>query len=380
MSKPMEKPFEYLRRKDGCDYASETIKKWYKARAFVIDRLKKIAFKPDEDKHLHVIVDGDSKLMLSVARQVALSAHFINYDEGDEGEENRNCTEITIVSRRVESDIVNDLKDEECLCNLLDHCKYRLYDAETKNKDSFIDIAISIVSDCPKIDKGNANEILIKEDEVISFCNSKSEDDIYCIDTSKTQYADRMYNIGTLIDSLPAENIHDASRYSLALDVFQFVKLEKPLGVLMDTSLHDADQISVKNRLSNIFCTDCFESRASAIELCRESKRQSEAELWAKNNEALSKSEHARWVVEKLIMGFRPFSREERLKDERLSSNKEKRMEFRKKQKQNASDPSHVDLCSYNMLRRVNPDDMKYDSFLMLAIPKILEKVSNDTE
>ena len=40
----------------------------------------------------------------------------------------------------------------------------------------------------------------------------------------------------------------------------------------------------------------------------------------------------------------------------------------------------HIDLCSYRELRRVNPDDMKYDCFLMLAIPKILEKVKEGKE
>ena len=97
--------------------------------------------------------------------------------------------------------------------------------------------------------------------------------------------------------------------------------------------------------------------------------------LWAKYNEALSKSEHARWVVEKLIMGFRPLNEEERLEDETLSTNKKRRKEYRDSLKKNPAKLAHIDLCSYSDLRRVNPDDLKYDSFLMLAIPKILEKI-----
>ena len=97
--------------------------------------------------------------------------------------------------------------------------------------------------------------------------------------------------------------------------------------------------------------------------------------LWAKYNEALSKSEHARWAVEKLIMGFRPLNEEERLDDEKLAAHKKKRKEYRNNLKKNSSKLAHIDLCSYSDLRRVNPDDMKYDSFLMLAIPNILAKV-----
>jgi hypothetical protein len=89
-------------------------------------------------------------------------------------------------------------------------------------------------------------------------------------------------------------------------------------------------------------------------------------------------SEHARWIVEKLIMGYRPLNEGERYHDETLHAqfkNKEKRKKYRDSLKRNDQDPAHIDLCSYRDLRRINPDDMKYDSFLMLAIPKILKRL-----
>ena len=386
MNKQLEKPFEYLRRKkeagekEGAKFDNEIIKNWYKARAYVLERLKDIAFKPDDKKHLHVVLNGDSDIMLSVVRQVALLAHYINYDEENENEGKRNRSVITIVTTKRDDDILKALKDEACLCNLLNYCKYQLLDAAPVNKDSYIDVEFSIVRDCPTIDPKNPNEILIEENEVISYCDSKFEDEIYNIDTSKAQYADRMYNLGTLIENLPAENIHDASRYSLALDVFQFDRLREPLGHMVNDSKWKEDQIKVKNGLSNMFCADCFETRAKSVELCRGNEKLKDAELWAKYNESLSKSEHARWVVEKLIMGFRPLNEKERLADESLSSNKNKRKEFRNSLKKKAEDPAHIDLCSYRDLRRVNPEDMKYDSFLMLAIPKILERINHEDD
>lgn len=391
MSKPLEKPFEYLKRKDKSSFSDEMIKNWYRARAFVLDRLKDVAFKTDEKNHLHVVLNDDSDLMLSVARQVALSAHYINYDEENEKEEERNRTVITIVSSKSSEAIFKALKDESCLCNLLDHCKYQLFDAKPEHEDSYIDVEFSIVRDCPTIDPKNPNEILIEENEVISYCNSKFEDEIYSIDTSKAQYADRMYNLGTLIENLPAENIHDASRYSLALDVFQFDRLREPLRHMINDAKWKEDQIKVKNGLSNVICADCFETRVkeikktkeAAIENCQTAeakKREKKVNYWEKCNEPLSKSEHARWVVEKLIMGFRPLNEKERLEDENLSSNKKKRKEFRNGMKKNAEVLAHIDLCSYRDLRRINPEDMKYDSFLMLAIPKILERINHEDE
>lgn len=386
-----ERPFEYLKGKNNKKFSSEIVKNWYKARSFVLDRLKDIAFKADDDKHLHIVLASDSDLMLSVARQVALSAHYINYDEENEREEKRNRTVITIKSQKKEDDIVSALKDESCLCNLLDYCKYKLFDAEPTNKDSYIDIEFVIVKELPTIDEKNPYEILIKEDDVISFCNSKQEDEIYSIDTRKAVFAGRMYDLGTLIENLPAENIHDAHRYSLALDVYQFQKLEKPFDKLINESKWKKKQINVKNGLSNVFCADCFETRkkeiskakVSAIKDCQTKDEKDiikKENFWEKYNEVLCKSEHARWVVEKLILGFRPLNNEERIEDESLSPFKEKRKSSRKELKTNETKLAHIDLCSYANLRRVDPDNMKFDSFLMLAIPQILDKISKDDE
>lgn len=372
-----ERPFEYLKRKDGSAFSSVVISNWYKARAFVLDQLKDVAFKVDEAKHLHFVLNGDSGLMLSVARQIALSAHFLNYDE----EKKDNRTKITIVSNAPH--IEETLKEEEYLCNLLCMCKWT-HGKATHNADSFIDIEVNIVSNCDE--KESENVKVIEESEVISFCNSKLEDEICRIDTRKAVYASRMYELGTLIENLPAENIHDANRYALALDVFQFERLQEPFDLLINDSKWRNDQIRVKNGLSNVFCSDSFETREkeitktknAAIEQCLAKEKREiirKENYWEKYNELLCRSEHARWVVEKLVMGFRPLNSEERIEDENLSPYKEKRKSFRKELKTHKTKLAHIDLCSYANLRRVDPDNMKYDSFLMLAVPNILAKV-----
>jgi hypothetical protein len=383
-----ERPFEYLKGKNDRKFSSETVKNWYKARAFVLDKLKDVAFKVDDNNHLHVVLASDSDLMLAVARQAALSAHYINYDEENGKEEKRRRTVITLVSKKESKIILPLLSSEEYLYNLLDHCKYTI-DGKSVHKGSYIDVEFVIVKDLPEIDENNRNEVLIKEDDVASFCNSKLEDEIYSIDTRKAVFASRMYDLGTLIENLPAENIHDAHRYALALDVYQFQKLQEPPGKLINESKWEKKQIDVKNGLSNVFCADCFETREreiaktkdAAIEACQTEEKKEivrKENFWEKYNEALCRSEHARWVVEKLLMGFRPLNNEERIEDERLSPYKDKRKEYRNSLKKNIEILSHIDLCSYSDLRRVDPDNMKYDSFLMLAIPKILEQIQKD--
>lgn len=377
-----EQPFEFLRRKaTGEKFEKEVCDNWYKARAFVLDKLKGVAFEVDSSEHLRVVVQGDSPLMLSVVRQIALSAHYVNYDEENTNETKRKRTIITIVSQNPKT--VEELQKEEYLYNLPKYCKWS-HDGIVHNADSYIDVELEIVRDCFEEEQSNVK--VIREEEVETFCRLKSEQEVFRIDTRKAQYAGRMYDLGALIDNLPAENIHDAHRYSLAINVYQFQLLSEPLDVLVNETKWSKNQVKVKNGLSNVFCSDRFETIQKEVEKSKEleiancRKEEDKAKMrktdfWEKYNEALSKSEHSRWVVEKLIMGFRPFNNEERLYDESLAHNKTRRKGFRDSLKSDEKIFAHIDLCSNADLRRVNPDDMKYDSFLMLAIPKILEKI-----
>ena len=381
MNKPLERPFKYLKRKQpiiGKNYKKDDsfdddiIKNWHRARAFVLDKFENVSISPNDSKHLHVIVDGDSALMLSVVRQIALTAHFPNYDE----EHLKNRTVVSIISEKDEA-LIGELKAEEYLCNLLDICKYTI-STGTEHKDSYIDIEIEVVKEKPTIDKKNEVGLTITESEIVSYCNSKLEDEIYSIDTSMAQYADRIYGLGTAIENLPYQDIHSVERYSMALDVFLYSKMEKELGSIADENVwSDKDnQIKVLLGLSNIFCADCFKTKYNSIKPCWENGEMTEKQAWEKHFLSLSKSEHARWVVEKLILGFKSVSNQQRLTDEGYIVNKEEKKKYRKEIKDKWQSPTHIDLCSYADLRRVDPDNMKYDSFLMLAIPNILAEVN----
>lgn len=368
----LEKPFEFLRRKNGEKYSEETIKNWYRARAYVLEKLKDVAFRPYDADHLEVVVKSDSPLMLSVVRQVALSAHYINYDETNENELKRRRSKIKIVTKS--SNILVELKKEEYLYNLLNYCKW-IGDGVVNNQNSFIDIEIEIVPEWNNI--GSVDKtIIMDENELLTFCNHSKPSDIFQIDTRAAQYADRIYALGVL-DKYPFEEIYSAKRFELALDVFHYYKLQDPVSTLFHNGT-ELNQIKVKNLLSNIFCADCFKSREKSVMLCKADGNKKKKDLWAECFESLCKSEHARWVVEKLIMGFRPYSTQERLMDESLFYDRRRRMQYRAGLKNNIVDPIHIDICSNNDLRRKSPFDMKYDGFLMLGVPFILDKIRKD--
>ena len=367
-----EKPFQYLkRREDNSAFTDEIVNNWYIARAYVLDKLKGVHFSSGENRHLHVILEGDSPLMLAVARQVALSAHYINFVEYDQFDQLvcRNRTVITLVSQKEAQELISELNKEENLGNLLAYCKYTV-GGKTVNADSYIDLELNIVKTTEDEDS-----IRLTEKDVKAYVKEKDEKDIFSIDTRKAIYAGKAYDLGSVIDNLPYEGLNDAERYNRALATFQSRVLNNPRP---ETLVDEKDNLTkVKEHLSNLMCADCFESRkASVAAQCAnydELGRKKQMALWKQFNEALSLSEHSRWVVEKLIMGYKPMSPEQRSTYQSLF--KKQRKAYRDELKYNSTAPVHLNLCSYRELRRVDPDNMKYDSFLMLAIPLILGSI-----
>lgn len=372
-----EMPFEYLRRKEnGEKFSDEIVRNWYFARRYVLDKFAevKVGFEPKSDEHLHVVVDGDSPMMLAVARQVALTAHFVNFMEGNEMAAPKNQTVLTIVS--CNPHIIAELEKEEYLCNLPKYCKIVNRGVVMENEGYYIDIVIDIVDNYPQ-NRKESNLIFISEDEVNAFCKGKNKNEICGIDTRMSVFANRIYDLGAELYNIPAEDIHCAERYSLALDVFQHEKLKKDAENMVTEKWNDLCLCRIKENISNILCSDCFAIREVCMEKICE-KNNCKSERWGRYNEPLSLSEHARWVVEKLIMGYRPLTKSEHYRDECLHvqvKNKDKKKKYRDSLKRIDKDPAHIDLCSYRDLRRINPDDLKFDSFLMLAIPSILDRL-----
>ena len=372
----METPFEYLKRRaTGEPFDSQTVRNWYIARAFVFDKFKDIAIAADSDKHLHVVVDGATERMLFVVRQIALMAHFLNYRD-DDAQPLR--TVISIVWHGDDSqELWRQLQREELLCNLANECRCVDVDGTVRNADSHVDIELRIVNENDNDNENDGAAILrqVSRAEVDAYFDGAADDDasIFKVDTRKAIYTSRIYDVGSDIFDLPAEDIHNAHRYTLALNVLQYIYLEKPLSDMVNDAIwRQKSPCRVKECVSNILCSDCFELRQRCI-------GSDDMKVWESCNAALSRSEHARWVVEKLILGYRPLNADEHRHDNLLQvqqGGRQLRQQYHAYLKRRNADPAHIDLCSYRDLRRINPDDLKLDSFLMLAIPLIMNKVA----
>lgn len=342
--------FAYLAEND------EVKKSWYLARQFVLNQLE--GWEKDNKRH-HYIFEGESLDMISVARQVALVSHHTDFDEKN----GKNRTVLTFRNIQDPDGFLKKLSNKAHLWNLIKYCKYTIFDkgrdAKTIREDSFLDIEIEIRTAASYDDK---NAILITEDMISTFSESAIIE--YWIDVRKAKMVNSVYKIGVTLDNLPPDDPNTEERYRHALDVFCYQMEEHRVEKFWnESSLDQLDSIGIRNNLSNVFCADCFESRL------RDKGKLAD----------LARCEHARWNVEKLIMGFRPLNENEKYREESLFG--EEKKTYRKNLKTGKVDkegtPVHIDLCSYTDLRRVDPGNMKYDCFLMLAYEHIL-KMSDD--
>lgn len=387
--------FKYLNRNNDKvnPVIEEKIKKyWYEARAYVRKMLPiwegEGGINKDSKKHLHFVVKDINERTLAVARQIALMAHYTNFNDYDKETSDETATHITFIYNQGEQDKVTKMiEDEAFLGNLLHYCK-----------EKYVDVKIHLQEEEPN----DSSKITINNDEIAKDTETKYE-----IDTFMAEYVNMAYNIGTEIDNLPADDPNTAKRYDLALDVFCEQKSDEERQKLWDENIEDvvkpkeANQYAVRNVLSNVFCADCFESRMRGIVglmkkedrpdlngksitdyikdlLKKKDKKERKylinqfqskvKETIAKNLENISRCEHSRWVVEKLILGFKPLTLEDHYNDAELFG----RARENQRNKLKKENYRHIDICSYKDLRRLSPNHMKYDCFLMLAIPYIM--------
>lgn len=388
--------FQLLKFKDGRDFPAETVANLYKARRYVLKHIKEwegSGIGPRSNYFLHVVLDGDDPLMLSIVRQIALLAHYANFDES----KSHTHSTITILYENVltvdELKLkIDELSKEEYLYNLIKYSKYTLYPPQEEpwHNDGalpFLDIDFELRS--ARDFKGCSTGYRLPSKEIIKseIENYELPMQIDASDVNKASLVNLAYYIGKDIDNLPSTDNNSAKRYSTALDCFNRIitpekrlrKWNKPF-INNDKESVTVSQTALRNMLSCIFSADTFESRIRGLMQTKENVG-SKAYLltnWndirnaiSKNLKELAQSEHARWNAEKLILGFRPMTDEECYTDE---CNVRGRKEYRDSLKKRADDPSHIDLVSYSDLRRINPQDMKYDCFIIIAMPSILRK------
>lgn len=313
-------------------------------------------------KYLHVIIDGDDAQMLQLAKQIALLAHFPTFKEEDPN----TCTIITLLGSGKDVDwksafgnlcIVNAFADK--LLN--DWIKVP------------IDIRIEhdILSDMTAADWAkdhvdpNRVQVLFDKHNIAS----SEEGTDFLLDEHGEMLAKRVnaiYDESQRFDIIRAEDIEHVHEFDVPVE--QFVQLS---DLLVDEAWQNenTDKDSSRAMAISMFV------RIEMLKCLKTNKDHSLYDTLTRHLPTMSCSEHARWNVEKLINGFRPYTKMEVIEDENLCGDtRTSRVNYLKK---NDAIRAHLDLCSYSRLRRIDLKSIKYDSFLLLAMVKYWEQNIN---
>lgn len=369
----------------------------YIARHIIMEGLEKTldgeGISPSSNKYVHLICTVDDSLMLNIARQAALLCHFPNFNE-----ENAECrTRITILAPNAGSEkelrkLYDRLSSESIFGNLLTECEWSMkvcgkpISLKSEKKNIFIDVEIEVVGfEGTSIDEflsdfnpdkdeittiiaypgsiDNKNlDILHRVCHQVYIVDGNFQEVPLAVDIRMARRVNIVYRKGIGDRNILNDNPKDADAYSKLLH-----KFVSKISQKVEIDYWDNSNLPELNKVSNLCCSDCFPYYLRSV---MTSDKRDPVKTLIENIDTLSRAEHARWNVEKLIMGFRALTPKEILGDELLTGSAKN--EYRKKLK---SEKIHIDLCPMHRLVCIDPDSLKYDSFIILAIPAILDSL-----
>lgn len=318
------------------------VREWYFARSFVEQRLNNILYRKDNGGAPKFVIDGVSSQMCTIIREIILRAHYTDFVEPKNDKTKLNQTVIVVLCDKGQKEATQKtLRNTPFLGNYIDY-SWGTFDMEALD---YLDVDV-IVKEKPYGEKPNVSEEMF---EGIVYSSD--------IDICRAQMANNIYCIGNDIYNLPDIRPEDIDMYEIPLREFESKSFIKDID-------KEWDKLSVKNKLSNVFCTDIFPQRLAILESSKNSEDTIKQTI-EKNIRNLSQSEHSRWVAEKLILGFIPWTATHHYEYSLLfDDDKQKYYKMLK------SKEIHLDICSYRDLCRLDPQNRKYDTFLILSCLK----------
>ena len=345
-------------------------------------------------RHVHAVVvlsDEKRRLLLAIARQLALVCHYPNFDENaaEKGEQ-ANRTVISIVDskcRTVES--LDGLEKEmkgELFGNLSDYalCRKMVFadssiPTETNGKEcSFVDIELNLVGIADGTTAEQYAQAVATDASTIVTVISKETigNDYSDISTEigllRPMMVDTVYRIGGTFLSIRKADVAVAGNYSNAInDYCRIIKVNKMLGNWQQDKTKNPDGKEL--RLSNLLCGDHFETKVRSLRAMSNASTFDLKEKIEENMELLARLEHSRWNVEKLVLGYRPYTAMELDDDCKAFTEgaaKVKALRNKLKNEQRV----HLDIRSFGSLLHYHFDSVRYDYFLTLLIPSVLKR------
>ncbi len=144
--------------------------------------------------------------------------------------------------------------------------------------------------------------------------------------------------------------------------------------------------LTIFNKWSNRYLSNSFETKLRSCGIPYGNNAfnyEIAVEAMNRYNVGMAISEHNRWNVQQLLMGFRPYTKEENERFLELRKNKGHDPEAAnafsafKKMMKNSPEKAHLNICSFEYLSEVDPVAKDYDEIFNVNIPLIFKMVAD---
>lgn len=383
---------------------------------------------PNSQEHVHLVIVGMSKMGIALGQQALLQAHYPNFDETAA---NPKRTRITFIDTYADTEMAFFKGRYTRLFELMRHRHIDTTIQETYQKDwtdpiqnnekwqhlcdkgtNFLDVEVefikgsiesddvrSILSEISADDRAkvtiaicltqtyqaiaaslylplevydNVQEIWVYQREVSDII--KSMTNLQKVSTDKDEWTDvpyQRYRNLKPFGMLYADIVDDSIRTEQAKLVNFVYEMGTTPSELLQKANEDWKRLPIHFRLSNLYFVDTIKQKL------RSGLHDS---IDKHTMDALSRCEHNRWNMEKLLIGYSPC--DSKIYDELLGYLKKgmiKEYKSRKKELKKLTTKVHPDICSCNKLKTIDPDAISYDETLNAAIPDIINLVGSDT-
>lgn len=388
--------------------------------------------RPDDDKRVHLVVIGMSKMGVAIAERALYQAHYLNYakhrsritfidshadcqmalfkgqhatlfelmrhryvdmsvDEDvawvdpmagensrwahlSDGGKNFIDVEVEFVKGAVESDAVR-----KYLCDLAGDGQSRLTIAVCLNHaDEALAASLYMPSDVYA--SAQLQDIWVYQRDAVDMVANLTDP---LVATSSLRYK-KLRPFGMLMGERvgDGELVQKAMLVNAAYDVICYgASWPQVMGDMSDEgykhALESWERLMVNKKWSNCYFVDSIAQKIRSVR--GDDACVSIEDALKRYEQELGESEHNRWNMEQLMMGYTPCGKadDEMLKEYVKQQDVEALRKLKNGLKLSAA-KVHPNICDYAHLDRTDPAAKAYDIQLIYAIPKMLELVKSD--
>lgn len=395
--------------------------------------LDKDGIEQDSQEHVHLVIVGMSKMGVALGVQAMLQAHYPNFDDR---EEKPKRTRITFIDTHADTEMHFFKGRYATLFELIRHRYIDTADGQnyntiwedpvaqntkwkhlSANGKSFLDIEVEFIKGTIESDNVRALLCEMAADETAKLTIAICLTQTYQAVAAGLYLPLEIYEKNNVQDiwvyqrevSDIIKGLTNAQLVSMGANTYvnvaydRYLKL-KPFGMLyadymynptktwrailvnsvydlmtnrtendglLGTALENWRRLPLLLKMSNHYFVDTIEQKLRSVK----------ADTDKLNLDALARSEHNRWNMEKLLFGFTPCDKvtcDELIRligEDKKQEHRQMSRELKKSAKK-----IHPDICACDILKTIDPGAVGYDKMLNTAIPKIIELANHCTE